>query len=96
MNDIVLTPDYDLLVENGDFALADTLNQQIACLLESRKGDYRQYPDLGIGLCDYLLDDQINALQREAAVQLRRDGLRLTKLQNRNGQIWIQAQRAET
>jgi len=95
MNDIILTPDCDLSVDNGDFVLADSLNQQIACLLEARKGDYRQHPDIGIGLSDYLLDNKIGELHREVAVQLRRDGLRLLNMLNINGQIFIHTERSD-
>lgn len=91
--DIQLQQDYDLLTMNGDFSICENLNQQVACLLEAVKGDYRQHPNIGIGLSSYLLDEDTASLNRELRLQLKIEQLNLVSLQINNGQILVNIKR---
>jgi hypothetical protein len=93
MNDIVLQNDYAPAIVDGDFVLADCLNQEVACLLQASKGHYRQHPELGIGLPEHLLDERTESLRRETGLQLRRTGLKLVSMTIKTGNVLIKAER---
>ncbi|MCK9452868.1 MAG: hypothetical protein M0Q90_14330 [Bacteroidales bacterium] len=93
-HDILLNGDYDLAISGGDFAVGENLNQQLACLLIATPGDYRQSPIIGIGIQSYLLDEDKDELNRSIRLNCKRDGLQVKKLEIKNGQITIDATRA--
>ena len=49
-SDIILDSDNDLLIQNGDLVVVDSNYQHIRHILESTKGEYKQFPTLGAGL----------------------------------------------
>lgn len=87
--DIELQQNYDLLIMNGDFSVCENLNQQVACLLEAVKGDYRQHPNIGVGLSSYLLDEGFDTLNRELRLQAKLEQLKVVSLQQKAGQIFV-------
>lgn len=94
MNDIVLLNDFSPAIADGDFVVAECLNQEVACLLQASKGHFRQHPGLGVGLPEHLLDEQTELLRREIGLQLRRVGIRLVSMTIDNGNILLKAERA--
>ncbi|MBK9292562.1 MAG: hypothetical protein IPM52_13200 [Bacteroidetes bacterium] len=94
MNDIVLLNDFSPAIADGDFVVAECLNQEVACLLQASKGHFRQHPGLGVGLPEHLLDEQTEPLRREIGLQLRRIGLRMFTLFINNGNILLKAERS--
>ena len=70
--------DDDLVIENGDFLVADSDTQHIAHLLLSRPGHYKNVPYAGIAINDFLNSPTtpkvIANLEREIALQLEADG----------------------
>ena len=77
--DILLGPDYDLVfTEAGDLLVGESDSQHIGLLLLTSQGEWRADPLVGVGLARYQSAPygpaQAQALQREVAVQLQRDG----------------------
>lgn len=60
--------------------LGDVTRQSQLLLLSSNKGDFKSAPLLGIGLIDYLNDEQADSLLREIRSQLKRVGMKINKL----------------
>lgn len=77
--DLLLGPGYDLaFTDAGDLALGESDGQHLNLLLLTSQGEWRADPLVGIGLRRYQSAPygraQAQALQREVAVQLQRDG----------------------
>lgn len=86
MRDIILTQDYDVLIENGDFLIADSQNQSIELLLSSAQGEWKESPLTGANLHKAKHGKIDRDLYRHIGVQLKADGFKPTKLQiNTNG-----------
>ena len=77
--DLLLDENYDLaLTPDGDLALGESDGQHLGLLLLTAPGEWRADPLVGVGLRRYQSAPygpaQTQALQREVAVQLERDG----------------------
>lgn len=97
--DLLLSEAYDLATDGGDFltGLSDAQHQDL--LLLTAQGEWRQSPLTGIGLLRYLAGPMDNtrraALQREATIQLERDGYRVaTCLISAEAELTIDAERS--
>lgn len=55
-------------------AIGDTLRQNQALLLELRKGELKEWPVLGVGIGDMLLDDDPAYWRAEIREQMTLDG----------------------
>ncbi len=44
----------DLLIKDGDFAIDEADEIHVQNILEASKGNYRQFPLIGVGLHDYI------------------------------------------
>jgi len=92
MNDILLNSENDLMIANGDFAVGDSLNQQVGLLLLVNKGEVKQHPLIGVGINDILLAESMTDIYNEVRVQLKADGLKLRKIERVDGKIYIAAE----
>lgn len=54
IQDILLDSDFDLLIVNGDFAIGDGIDQEIALLINTWVGHWKQNPLLGVGITQHL------------------------------------------
>lgn len=93
MRDILLTPDNNLLIENGDWQEGDSHHQHIELLLTSLPGQWKENPETGVGLSlsqNGVIDGFI---KRTIAVQLEADGFKLDHLQITEKGISIDAKR---
>ncbi len=71
----ILLEDFDLKIVDGDFVLGDATSQHQEHILLARKGNYKQYPEVGCDLANWLLDDQSpEDLAREIRAQFIADG----------------------
>jgi hypothetical protein len=74
-NDILLDEGYDLLITDGDLRTGDANHQHQALLILTDKGSFKQSPDVGVGLYNYILDDgSVHDLHAEIQKQLELDG----------------------
>lgn len=60
--------------------IGDVTRQNQLMLLSSNKGDFKSSPLLGIGLIDYVNDEQADSLLREIRSQLKQIGMNINRL----------------
>lgn len=80
MNDLILDSDNDLKIVNGDFAIGDNLVQRQQLIIQSAKNDWKQYPEMGVGMDMFLEDEDYASLFAEVREQFRLDGMVLTHI----------------
>ena len=83
MNDILLDTDYEIQITvDGDLKVADTEQQNVEFIVRARKGQYYQWPKLGIGIEAYN-HGNVNkqALRQEVKLQLESDNYRVNEVQ---------------
>lgn len=90
----MLNDKYDIAFANGDFALCESLNQQVACLLVANAGDFRQSPNTGVGLHSFILDEGTDELNRKIRLEFKKDGLFIKRLEFNHTDLTIDAMRA--
>lgn len=91
MEDILLDQDFDLLIQNGDLVIGPSSEQHQQLLLLSNKGDWRQFPMVGVGVREYLKDENENSMVGEIKEQFEMDGMEVKDIRIANGQIGIDA-----
>lgn len=72
---ILDTQTLDLVIENGDFKLAESTKQHQRLLLQAAPGDYKHSPLTGVGLAYYLLDEQSGNLNSAIRNTFVKDGM---------------------
>jgi len=81
VTDILFDPDTgDLACKDGDFVVGDSTFRHQADLLEAAEGEYKQYPTVGVGLNEFLNDENPAEMLRKIRIQFVRDGLNITEL----------------
>lgn len=78
MNDILLDDNDDLLIQNGDFVIGESEQQEVEAILRAYPGWYKQFPTVGVGIMDYLNGPDFQKLQPKIQIQLQQDGKQLT------------------
>lgn len=80
----------DLLIADGDFVVGESTQQHQSLLIRLKKGELRQYPKTGVGVDDFLLDDNAGDIYLEIQRQLEADGnvirditVRLNEVENK-------------
>lgn len=83
--DILLDPDTgDVMTDthrnrhglvDGGLMVGDVTYQNQAIILQANKGDFKEYPTLGVGLADMINDDNVAGWRREIVLQLEGDGM---------------------
>ncbi|ANQ49621.1 hypothetical protein MY04_4804 [Flammeovirga sp. MY04] len=63
MKDFILNEDETLKITKGDFTAEDSLNQEEKLILMANKGDYREFPDLGVGIGSFV-DSELGSLYK--------------------------------
>lgn len=91
--DIALDETYDLIIKDGDFLVDESTAQHQELLLLADKGQFKQFPTIGIGI-DLYLNDEATAqdIKRSIQEQFELDGMTIDyfKLEN-NQQLKIDA-----
>lgn len=75
VHDILLDEDGDLLIKNGDLAIGESTQQHERLLLLCQKGELKLHPLVGVGIRDYLNDENPQNLKTEIRRQFKADGL---------------------
>ncbi|MBC7399853.1 MAG: hypothetical protein H7289_07885 [Mucilaginibacter sp.] len=91
MKDFLLTADFDLKIENGDFVIGESNQQHQQCLLLAEKGAYKQFPNVGVGLATFINDENPDDLLREVRLEFTKDGMKVNRLAYENGKIKVDA-----
>lgn len=92
--DILIDETYNPICENGDFTTGDNLEQQQQLLLVTNPGDWKQNPFVGVGLVNWINDENITGLKAEIKRQFKADGLKVNTVDLKDGQIYIDAERS--
>lgn len=80
MIDVLLGQDGDLEFENGDFKTGFSDNQHQEHILRAHKGEYKENPEVGVGVADMLNDDAYDEMMIEMKKQLQYDGMRIRNI----------------
>jgi hypothetical protein len=93
MNQDFALQNNDLLIVNGDFAIAESDSQHIADTLNAFPGWFKEFPQDGIGVFDYYNSSgREQVLKRNIQIQLQADGYKVKDPQvkiNAAGQMTI-------
>lgn len=74
--------------------IGTTTFQNQALILQAVKGEFKEYPTLGVGISDILGDDEMTGWKREIALQLEADGMKVktVDLDLKNNKLTIDAE----
>ncbi|WP_281683420.1 oxidase [Zunongwangia profunda] len=90
MKDILLDQDGDLIIENGDFKIGYSDNQHQEHILKAEKGEYKEFPEVGVGISQMLSDDRYDEMMIEMKKQLQYDGMKIKTIRfEQDGQLII-------
>lgn len=84
---------YDLVIKDGDFAVSESNEADIDLILNSEKGNWKQWPLVGFGVKKYLeaahSRASLDKMKRDIQLQLQADGFRVSevKIMMANGEI---------
>lgn len=72
----------DLIILNGDFKIDDSDSQHVEHILIANKGQFRQFPLIGMGI-GRSLNGSINSqsLRQQIKIQLESDGFNVRQIQ---------------
>ena len=90
MNDIILDTNGDLSFQNGDLGFGYSDNQHQEHILIANKGEYREFPEIGVGIAQMLDDDDYLSVLIEAKKNLEYDGMKINNIKfEENGNLNI-------
>jgi hypothetical protein len=90
MNDILLDTNGDLSFQNGDLktGYSDNLHQEH--ILIANKGEYREFPEIGVAIEQIINDDDYMSVLIDAKKNLEYDGMKINNIKiDENGNIDI-------
>jgi len=94
MGDILTSSLGELIIIGGDISVGDATIEHTRDILVSHKGEYKQYPTLGVGIQDFLNDDGVEDMIRTVRQELVKDGQTVNSLKYINGQLIINSEYA--
>lgn len=89
--DILLTEENDLRIENGDFVVGESTRQHQNLILLADKGEFKQFPTVGVGILRYLEDNDTDNLAREIRTEFNKDGMNVKEIRFNGSKIDITA-----
>lgn len=91
MEDILLTDGFELQFENGKLVRGESAEQHQHLLLVTNKGDWRFNETSGVGVRNFIKDEDEGLLLPEIKEQFERDGMRVEELRIDGESIYINA-----
>ena len=90
---ILLDQNGDIMVRNGGMVIGDTTLQNQYLILVAQKGEFKEYPTLGVGISDMLGDDDPLEWKKRIREEFAKDDLKVNKidLNLHSGEINIDA-----
>lgn len=73
--------DYDLLINNGDFVMAQSDIQHVRHIIEAEQGNYKQQPLIGVGVRKMINGTLDEATKRVIRLQLKSDQYQTSEIQ---------------
>ena len=93
MQDLILDQDGDLKIQNGDFAIGESTIQHQHHIIIANKGEYKEHPEVGVGIGDAILTERPKRILTEIKRNLEYDGMRVKQVRFEDDQsITIDAQ----
>ncbi|WP_264520382.1 oxidase [Flavobacterium sp. N1994] len=90
MKDILTDEDGDLLIRGGDIVIGDSDNQHQEDIILASKGEYKETPEIGVGIIQMLSDDDPMSVLIEIKKNLQYDGMQIRNVKYEdNGKITI-------
>jgi len=80
MTDIRLDENLDLQVQNGDFVIGETDKQNQQLIILANKGEWKEHPEVGVGIQNILSDENPNDVLIETKRQLEYDGMQIDNI----------------
>lgn len=92
--DILLGGDieFDLLIDNGDFVVGNSDEQNVRCILEANQGQFRQFPFVGVGIRRMLNGFVEGKERRFIQLQLESDGYKADRITYIRNELKIELQ----
>lgn len=92
MNDLLLDETGDLLIVNGDFVIDDATYQHQDAILHNQKGEFKEHPEVGVGIENGLLDENPREVLSEIKQQFKYNGFVNVQLDiDNDGNLLIEA-----
>ena len=86
MKDILIDNNNDLrLSTDGDFEVGYSDNQQQMAILTTEKGEWKEHPEVGVGIAQMLADDLYTEMLIEVKKQLEYDGMQINDVALQEG-----------
>lgn len=82
---------FDLDLSSGQIELREVTHQNQAMLLAARPGEYKEFPAVGVGIPDMLMDENLSGWNKRIIEQLEADGQRITRLKITSSGVELEA-----
>ena len=84
--DILRDENNDLLIENGDFVIGESDQQHVLDILDSQKGEWKEFPLIGFGAINYIKTNvSEDEFKRDLKIQLSYDDYENSNIDLRQG-----------
>lgn len=80
MKDFILDENGDIAFKNGHLVIGDSDIQNQKLILSSHKGDFKEWPEIGVGIDQMMEDDEIDHWLIEAKKNLEYDGMKVRNI----------------
>ncbi len=80
-NDILLNEDGDVNIASGDIRYVESTAQHQRDLLLAGRGDYKEYPAVGVGTVEYVNDNLPEDYLREVSKSFQGDGMTVKSIE---------------
>jgi len=92
MKDLLIDDNLDLRIENGDFVVGESSLQHQYMIINSQKGEWKESPELGVGIDDEILNENPRRILNRMRRNLEYDGATVRSLEVlADGQIYVDA-----
>lgn len=92
MTDLLLDEDGDVLIENGDFVFGEATTQNQELILVAHKGEFKESPELGVGISNALLQENLQEVLNSIRRNFEYDGMKVKQLEIKpNGSLSVDA-----
>ena len=92
MKDLLLDIDGDIDIAGGDLVVGECDEQNQLLMLQANKGDYKENPTIGVGVTNWLKDENPANLLAEIKKEAERDGMTVREVKfTDEGKIYLDA-----
>lgn len=92
MIDIAQTSGGDIELATGDLTYNESTEQHQQDILIADQGHYKEFPDIGVGILNFLHDTDPENLLRTTRKQFTKDGMKVRHIGIKNNQIDVKAE----